>query len=117
MSSSKPFLEAVSAFGQYGIISLKNPLLSAFGISAASRQEQMQKCGEKNGIPLQREAASRLSYTDADKIHFSNNGVPVVLVSVPLRYMHMPSEVADEQDVQNCIELIGRFLAEFQTEN
>lgn len=45
MSSSKPFLEAVSAFGQYGIIALKNLLLSAFGISAAPRQEQMKKCG------------------------------------------------------------------------
>ena len=41
------------------------------------------------GIPVQREAASRLSYTDADEIHFSNEGVPVVLVSIPLRYMHM----------------------------
>ena len=78
--------------------------------------DQMQKCGEKNGIPLQREAASRLSYTDADKIHFSNNGVPVVRVSVARRFIHMPSEVADEQDVKNCIELIGRFLAEYQKE-
>ena len=45
-----------------------------------------------------------------DKIHFSNEGVPVVLVSIPLRYMHMPCEVADENDVENCIELIARFL-------
>ena len=94
----------------------KGPVLCNSPIVSKRLNEQMQKCGEKNGIPLQREAASRLSYTDADKIHFSNNGVPVVLVSVPLRYMHMPSEVADEQDVQNCIELIGRFLAEYQTE-
>lgn len=58
----------MSAFGQYGIISLKNPLLSAFGISAASRQEQMQKCGafsapfesvgEGVGLPNRERAAS-----------------------------------------------------------
>ena len=54
---------------------------------------------KKVGIPVQREAASRLSYTDGDKIHFSNQGVPMVLVSIPLRYMHMPAEVADEKDV------------------
>lgn len=52
---------------------------------------------KKVGIPVQREAASRLSYTDGDKIHFSNQGVPMVLVSIPLRYMHMPAEVADEK--------------------
>ena len=33
------------------------------------------------------------------------------LVSVPLRYMHMPCEVADLSDVEHCIELIARFLA------
>ena len=66
---------------------------------------------QKVGIPVQREAASRLSYTDGDKIHFSNQGVPMVLVSIPLRYMHMPAEVADEKDVEGCVELIAQFLA------
>ena len=58
-------------------------------------------------------AASRLSYTDGDKIHFSNQGVPMVLVSIPLRYMHMPAEVADEKDVEGCVELIAQFLANY----
>ena len=62
---------------------------------------------------VQREAASRLSYTDGDKIHFSNQGVPMVLVSIPLRYMHMPAEVADEKDVEGCVELIAQFLANY----
>lgn len=57
---------------------------------------------------------SRLSYTDGDQIHFSNQGVPMVLVSIPLRYMHMPAEVADEKDVEGCIELIAQFLAGYQ---
>lgn len=41
---------------------------------------------------------------------FPNQGVPMVLVSIPLRYMHMPAEVADEKDVEGCIELIAEFL-------
>ena len=42
-------------------------------------------------------AANRLTYTDGDKIHFSNQGIPMVLVSIPLRYMHMPAEVVDKK--------------------
>jgi putative aminopeptidase FrvX len=38
----------------------------------------------------------------------------MVLVSIPLRYMHMPAEVADEKDVEGCIELIAQFLAGYQ---
>lgn len=53
-----------------------------------------------------------MTYTDGDKIHFSNQGVPMVLVSIPLRYMHTPAEMADLKDVQDCIDLIAEFLVE-----
>ena len=74
----------------------------------------METCAERTGITTQREAASRLSYTDGDLIHFSNQGVPIVLVSIPLRYMHAPGEVADMKDVEQCIELIAEFLATYK---
>ncbi len=90
------------------------PVLCNSPIVAKGLNRKMAECAEKAGIPVQWEAASRLSYTDADKIHFSNEGVPVVLVSLPLRYMHMPAEVADEQDIENCIELLATFLTEYQ---
>ena len=75
-----------------------------------NKLKRKKECAKEAGIPVQREAASRLTYTDGDKIHFSNQGVPMVLVSIPLRYMHMPAEVADEKDVEGCIELIAQFL-------
>ena len=74
----------------------------------------MVECAERIGIQTQREAASRLSYTDADQIHFSNQGVPTVLVSIPLRNMHTPAEVADMNDVNGCIELIAEFLSSYE---
>lgn len=88
----------------------KGPVLCYSPIVAKSLNRKMQACAEKAGIPIQWEAASRLSYTDGDQIHFSNEGVPIVLVSIPLRYMHTPAEVADWKDVESCIELITEFI-------
>ena len=89
------------------------PVLCNSPIVVKTLNTKMEECAKKAGIPVQREAASRLSYTDGDKIHFSNQGVPMVLVSIPLRYMHMPAEVADEKDVEGCIELIAQFLVHY----
>lgn len=92
------------------------PVLCYSPIVCKALNRKMAECAEKAGIKVQWEVAGDLSHTDGDKIHFSNDGVPVVLVSIPLRYMHMPSEVADERDVESCIELIARFLTDYEGE-
>lgn len=92
----------------------QGPVLCNSPIVVKSLNQQMEECAKRANIPIQREAASRFSYTDGDKIHFSNNGVPIVLVSIPLRYMHSPAEVADERDIENCIELIAQFLKQYK---
>ena len=89
------------------------PVLCNSPIVVKKLNDRMVECAEKIGIHTQREAASRLSYTDADQIHFSNQGVPTVLVSIPLRNMHTPAEVADMNDVNGCIELIAEFLSSY----
>lgn len=86
------------------------PVLCNSPIVVKELNRKMEECAARIGIKTQREAASRLSYTDGDQIHFSNQGVPIVLVSIPLRYMHAPGEVADMKDVEDCIELIAEFL-------
>lgn len=92
----------------------KGPVLCNSPIVVKKLNQKMEACAQKAGIPVQKEAASRLTCTDGDKIHFSNEGVPMVLVSIPLRYMHTPAEVADEKDVEGCIELIAEFLTEME---
>lgn len=61
---------------------------------------------EKNQIPFQREAASRVTGTDTDAFAYSNGGVPSALISLPLRYMHTTVEMAHKDDVNNLIWLI-----------
>lgn len=86
------------------------PVLCLSPLVPKKFNQAMRECAKGLGIPVQTEAASRLSYTDADKIHFAGEGIPTVLVSIPLRYMHHPAEVADERDVEWCIALIAGFL-------
>lgn len=61
-------------------------------------------------VGLQYEVTPRMTGTDADKIRFSGNGVPVALVSLPLRYMHAPSEVVSLKDMEAEIDLLVQFI-------
>ncbi len=89
------------------------PVLCNSPIVTKKLNEKMKACAKDSKIPIQIEAANAFTYTDGDQIHFSGSGVPMVLVSIPLRYMHTPAEVADMGDVENCIELIAEFLCRY----
>jgi putative aminopeptidase FrvX len=67
----------------------------------------------KNEIPFQRAAASRSTGTDTDAFAYSNEGVPSALISLPLKYMHTTVETASKDDINQVIELMYRFLLEF----
>jgi len=60
-------------------------------------------------IPHQFEADPRPTGTDARAIQMGRGGVATGLVSIPLRYMHTPSEVVDLEDVENCVKLLVAF--------
>jgi putative aminopeptidase FrvX len=64
---------------------------------------------KKLKIPYQLEADPRPTGTDARAIQVSRAGVACGLVSIPLRYMHTPSEVVDLDDVENCVRLFVGF--------
>lgn len=65
---------------------------------------------EKNKIPFQREAASRVTGTDTDAFAFAAGGIPSALISLPLRYMHTTVETVDQHDVEHVIKLIYECL-------
>ncbi len=72
--------------------------------------KQVLKVAEKNKIPFQRAAASRATGTDTDAFAYSNSGVPSMLISLPLRYMHTTVEMCRKEDVENTIHLIFEAL-------
>jgi putative aminopeptidase FrvX len=67
------------------------------------------ECAEQEKIPFQLEADPRPTGTDARAIQMVRSGVATGLISIPLRYMHTPSEVVDLQDVEYCVQLLAAF--------
>lgn len=60
-------------------------------------------------IPYSVEVMPRHSGTDAYALQVSAEGVPTMVVSIPLRYMHTPVEMVALKDITRA----GRLLAEF----
>ena len=69
----------------------------------------MIRAAEKNRIPYQREVLL-IGGTDAKAIQLTRAGVPAGCISVPVRYVHSPSEMVDYSDVQNAVRLLTAVL-------
>ena len=71
---------------------------------------------EKN-IPIQHEVWAARTGTDGDHIFNFQEGIPVVLISIPLRYMHSANEVVSKNDLANTILLLKELIKSFENEN
>jgi endoglucanase len=69
----------------------------------------MIQVAEKNKIPYQREVLL-VGSTDARAIQIARAGVPAGCISIPVRYVHSPSEMVDFSDVQNTVKLLTAVL-------
>ncbi|MDO4183465.1 MAG: M42 family metallopeptidase [Coriobacteriia bacterium] len=72
--------------------------------------QRLVAAAEAEGIPYQIEAEPGVTGTDARAIQMQHGGIPTGLVSVPLRYMHTPTEVICLTDLENTVKLITRFV-------
>ncbi len=77
-----------------------------------SYTEMLVNVAKKNNIPYQKEIMNGRTGTNADHITISRGGVPSVLVSIPIRYMHTPVETVNISDIESCARLIARFIEE-----
>lgn len=94
---------------QHGLVKLGNgPVINHGGANHPVVLEHFEQVSQKTGITFQREASGSRTGTDADSIFYQKRGIPVGLISLPLRYMHSPVETASLTDVSQLTE----FLAE-----
>ncbi|MGZ9166314.1 MAG: M42 family metallopeptidase [Anaerolineales bacterium] len=69
----------------------------------------MIRAAEKAKLPYQREVLL-MGGTDARAIQLTRAGVPSGCISIPVRYVHSPSEMVDYSDVQNSVKLLAAVL-------
>ena len=70
--------------------------------------QRFKELAEKTEIPYSVEPMPDSSGTDAVAMQIAGKGIPTMVVSIPIRYMHTPVEVAALKDIQRT----GRLLAE-----
>ena len=72
------------------------------------------KAAEKAKVPYQIGAEPRGTGTDANAIQLSRGGKAAALVSIPLRYMHTPTEVLALTDLEAAVKLLTRFVLDLE---
>ncbi len=73
-------------------------------------------CAKKLDMKVQTEVIPGFSGTNGWAMQVSREGVPTALVSLPLRYMHSPMEVAHRQDMDDCAKLMAEFIRDLGKE-
>ena len=68
--------------------------------------ERIVAVARKHQIPYQIEADPRPTGTDARAIQVAQSGIATGLLSIPLRYMHTPSEMVDLEDIEHTVQLL-----------
>ena len=86
------------------------PVICNSSIANKKVNELLKACAKEKDIPYQIESFLGRTGTDADKMHQSGEGVVTALLSLPLRYMHSPSEVCHFSDIEYAINLLAAFL-------
>lgn len=80
------------------------------------RKKLVSTANEYN-IPNQMEITVGPTGTDARAIQITREGIPALVLSIPLRYMHTSVEVIDMTDIKHTGKLLAFFIREISNEN
>jgi putative aminopeptidase FrvX len=74
--------------------------------------ESFKKVADQFEIPYAMEVMPRHSGTDAFALQVAAHGVPTMVVSIPLRYMHTPVEMVALKDIRRTGHLLSEFISQ-----
>jgi putative aminopeptidase FrvX len=79
--------------------------------------ERFKTTADRLDLPYEIEVHARYSGTDAMGMQIVAEGIPTMVLSIPLRYMHTPVEVISMKDVQRAGRLMSQVIAGLQPED
>lgn len=95
-------------YGEYYLD--KGPVIGIGPAINTNITELIEKAAEKLQMKPQYELYVNSTGTDGDRIKYTGKGVPIALVSLPLRYMHAPVETASFKDMEAEIQLLSELI-------
>lgn len=95
----------------------KGPGITLGGNIHPGLRKKLVEVAKEYNIPYQMEITPGPTGTDARAMQITREGIPSLVLSVPLRYMHTSVEVLDMQDVKNTGKLLAFFIASISSEN
>lgn len=76
--------------------------------------ERCKELAERLEIPVSTDISPAYSGTDAHAIQVAREGIPTMLLGIPLRYMHTPVEMVAVKDVLRAGRLLAEFICELE---
>ncbi len=73
--------------------------------------KKMIELAKEENIPYQVDVEPGDTGTEAWAVQVSRSGIPTLLVSIPLKYMHTVIETLDIKDIKNTARLVSRFIS------
>src|SRR5699024_9181048 len=102
---------------KYGDVKLeKGPVLAKGATINIKINKLLTDTAIKLKMNIEDDSTPLITVTDADRISLACRGVPVSLVSLPLRYMHSPVETASFKDIEEEIDLLVTMIADLTDE-
>ncbi|NLJ58796.1 MAG: M42 family metallopeptidase [Tissierellia bacterium] len=90
----------------------KGPIVSYGGRFNPKLTKKFVEICKKYNYPMQYEVVPARTGTDAEALQINREGVPCILLSIPLRYMHTSVETVDLADIEITGKAIARFINE-----
>lgn len=76
--------------------------------------ERCKELAERLEIPVSTDLTPAHSGTDAHAIQVAREGIPTLLIGIPLRYMHTPVEMIATKDLLRTGRLLAEFICELE---
>lgn len=90
----------------------KGPGITLGGNIHPGLRKKLVETAKEYNIPHQMEITVGPTGTDARAMQITREGVPSLVLSIPLRYMHTSVEVVDMDDIRNTGKLLAFFIKE-----